>query len=443
MDFTELYKQSSGLCTFSPDGRYLATSVAHRLVIRDADSLQILHLYAATETIDHVSWSPSSELVLCASFKLGLIQIWNVQDEHWTAKIEEGVAGLVSVRWAPDSRHVLAFSDFQLRITVWSLITKEATYLQFPKYTDRGFAFRSDGRYFALAERTESKDFVSIYDCEDWTLLKRFMLDTTDMEDLAWSPDGRFVAVWETSLKYGIYIYYADGRRVSSYSAYESGLGIKSVTWSPSSQFLAIGSFDQKVRFLNHYTWRPLIEFSHPKELTAPDIAVFKEINPAKDPSMAGISSWSQVALPKMRYSFLHPPMTLPQVRADPDKPNPRVGVSSALFSADGALMLTQNDNMPTCLWIWDMTELCQVALIHQSSPIRSVTWNPVIPGLLAFCTGNGFIYIWRGGEVNGCELVEVPAVQFTVTDVKWNPNGRGLVLLDKDKFCVGFPVDE
>ena len=38
-----------------------------------------------------------------------------------------------------------------------------------------------------------------------------------------------------------------DGRCLSKYSAYEFALGIKSVCWSPSSQFLAIGSFDEKV----------------------------------------------------------------------------------------------------------------------------------------------------------------------------------------------------
>ena len=42
-------------------------------------------------------------------------------------------------------------------------------------------------------------------------------------------------------------LYSLDGRCLSRYSAYEFALGIKSVCWSPSSQFLAIGSFDEKV----------------------------------------------------------------------------------------------------------------------------------------------------------------------------------------------------
>ena len=42
-----------------------------------------------------------------------------------------------------------------------------------------------------------------------------------------------------------------DGRCLSKYSAYEFALGIKSVCWSPSSQFLAVGSFDEKVFYID------------------------------------------------------------------------------------------------------------------------------------------------------------------------------------------------
>ena len=38
-----------------------------------------------------------------------------------------------------------------------------------------------------------------------------------------------------------------DGKLMSTYSAYDFALGIKSVSWSPSSQFLVIGSYDQSV----------------------------------------------------------------------------------------------------------------------------------------------------------------------------------------------------
>lgn len=44
--------------------------------------------------------------------------------------------------------------------------------MQYPKFDDKGFTFRSDGKYFALAERKNCKDAISIYHCDDWTLSK-------------------------------------------------------------------------------------------------------------------------------------------------------------------------------------------------------------------------------------------------------------------------------
>ncbi|KAJ3294247.1 WD repeat-containing protein wrap73 [Borealophlyctis nickersoniae] len=444
MDFTELYKQSHSLCKFSPNGLYLATAVQFRVVIRDSETLQILHLFTCTDHVQQVAWAPDSDLVLCASFKLGLIQVFSLRDEGWTAKIDEGVAGCTAVEWTPDARHLLSFSDFQLRITVWSLTTKDAYYIQYPKFSDRGYSFRKDGKYFALAERKDCKDYISIYDCEDWVLLKRFAVETTDLEDIAWSPDGRFIAAWESLLEYKVLIYYPDGRLVSTYSAYDSGLGIKSVTWSPSSQFLAIGSYDQKVRFLNYYTWKPLIDFSHPQNVPYPDIAIFKETNLRDVKDSTGLASWSQAAAARsrVRYEVLRPPVTVPIRRPDPDKPNPKLGVGLCEFNCNGRFVVTRNDNMPTALWIWDLVELRQVALILQANPVRFVRWNPVKPDRLAFCSGNGYIYVW-GGEKGGCECVEVPAVNFQVHNFSWNPDGKSIVLMDKDKFCLAFPIEE
>ena len=54
-------------------------------------------------------------------------------------------------------------------------------------------------------------------------------------------------AVRVLQLQYQLLLYSVDGRCLGKYSAYQWALGIKCVTWSPSSQFLAIGSYDEKV----------------------------------------------------------------------------------------------------------------------------------------------------------------------------------------------------
>lgn len=77
-----------------------------------------------------------------------------------------------------------------------------------------------------------------------------------------------------------VLIYSPDGRCLSKYQAYESGLGVKSVSWSPCSQFLAVGSYDQMLRVLNHLTWKVFAEFVHPSAVRGPCCAaIFKVCN--------------------------------------------------------------------------------------------------------------------------------------------------------------------
>ncbi|KAI8801005.1 WD40-repeat-containing domain protein [Cladochytrium replicatum] len=440
MDFTDLFKQSLGLAKFSPNGCYLAVAVQYRLVIRDVQSLQIVHLFTFSDTIGEIAWADDSDLILCASYTLGIVQVWSLQKPEWNCKIEEGAMGLLSVFWAPDARHVLCFSDFQLRITVWSLLSGEGTYMLHPKSADKGCSFRKDGRYCAIAERKDCKDKIALIDCEDWSLIRKFAVETSDLEDISWSPDGQYIAAWDGPLNSKVLFYHPDGRLAGSFSSTEYALGVKTALWSPSGQFLAVGGYDQKARLLNQCTFQPLIEFTHPALLKRSEITFFREVDmhDPKQNTAAMNPAWQLVALPRYRYELAGAPVTVPSIRPDVEKANPKLGVGICEFNCTGELLVTRNDNMPNCLWIWDISQIRQVAYMQQLTPIKMVAWNPIEPSILAFTCGGPCIYVW-GGDSYGCEAFEVPAVNFAVSSFRWNPDGKSLVLMDKDKFCLAF----
>ena len=77
-----------------------------------------------------------------------------------------------------------------------------------------------------------------------------------------------------------VLIYSPDGRCSFKYQAYESGLGVKSVSWSPCGQYLAVGSYDQMLRISTHLTWKIFAEFMHLSTVRGPCCAaVFKVVN--------------------------------------------------------------------------------------------------------------------------------------------------------------------
>ena len=52
------------------------------------------------------------------------------------------------------------------------------------------------------------------------------------------------------------------------------------MSWSPCGQFLAVGSYDQMLRVLNHLTWKTFAEFIHLSNVRGPCCtAVFKVID--------------------------------------------------------------------------------------------------------------------------------------------------------------------
>jgi len=276
MDFSSAIS-FSGRCDFSPDNLLFATNESSRLVVRNCESLEIVGSFGCLDLISLVRWSPDSKFIIASQYKRKLTQVFSLDDPQWSCKIDEGLGGLSYAVWAPDSRHILTVTEFQLRATIWSLLKRTIFYIKFPKFSDKGMCFSNDGSYLSVVERREYKDLIGLYSTTDWQLIKHFEVDTEDVFDIKWSPDDRYICAIDSSLNYNICIYTPDGRKIAKYKAYENMLGIKSVSWSPANNFLAVGSYDQVCRVFNNITWKALAEFEHRNDLADKHVVVYSE----------------------------------------------------------------------------------------------------------------------------------------------------------------------
>jgi hypothetical protein len=213
MDFTEIYRQSAGLVAFSPGAHFILTAVSDRLVVRRADTFHVSRSWQVPSmpspsaaaisvassrpvrpaldadgitqnVITHIAWSPDSEYVFAACIKLGLVFVFRMRDEEWSARIETGTEGLLRAEWAPDGRHVLCFSEWgvshyihrpvlyfsfhltlsQLRVTIWSLVAGIATYIQYPLHPDRGTRLYAFGHPLTLSLLAKVMHFAKTAD---------------------------------------------------------------------------------------------------------------------------------------------------------------------------------------------------------------------------------------------------------------------------------------
>lgn len=427
--FTEVYKVSRPLAKISKNGQFLAFVISNRCVVRNVKTLEVEHIFVCVDVIETIKWSPDSRYLLCSIFKRNIVQAWSIEEPRWTCKIDEGSFGLIDACWSPDSRHILTTASFHMRITVWSLITKTVSYLKYCKAANPGLSFRQDGRFLALAERRDCRDHISIIVCSTWQLVKHFETDTKDLAGVSWSPDGMVLCVWEALTEdYKVLIYSLDGFCLMTYKSYSWALGIKSVSWSPTGQFLAIGSYDQKVRLLNRITFKAWAEFGFPVKITT-DMVVYKE-----RPLLLESSSDSSFESHSKYEIITERPVNVSLKPLDCSKPD-RHGVGTIKFSSDCHYLAMINDNMPNAVWIWDMGEFAISTLLLHKQPVKYITWKPN-SSQLAICNQTNNLFLW---SPTGCLVVQVPGkTDFKLQKMKWHPEGNKLLLISRDTICFG-----
>ncbi|KAE9408219.1 WD repeat-containing protein 8 [Gymnopus androsaceus JB14] len=479
MDFTEIYKQTGSLVAFSPGTHFILTAVESRLIIRSSESFEIKRTWLLDPTpsgstaslskpksvrvssehknfaISHIGWSCDSEYILAACAKNGVVHVFKLRDEEWNARIDCGAEGLVKAIWAPDGRTILCFSEWGLRVTVWSLVTGASICIQYPLYPDRGYAFRADGRYFVLAERHRSKDTLGLYDAsESYKLVRHFPLPTSSLASFALSPTGNHLAVWEGQLEYRLFIVTLAGVTLASFSPEpEPVLGIRQVAWHPSGHFLAVAGWDDKVHILDSLSWSPVITFELSSKISS-EVAIWRE------PSLEAGRGF-------LSYERLRGPQTITL--------NKKAGASQLEWNQTGSLLLVrfgeyfsrtlriilihQKRLHHASLHIYsfpegtrsDDTFSCPLqTIILSSQPILQAHWNPTRRGSLAFCCGNRristFSNEWEGESGEEEEMVEsiaIPTEEFNTRDICWSADGKGFILMDKATFCCAFEVEE
>ncbi|CAH8604652.1 unnamed protein product [Dicrocoelium dendriticum] len=402
MNFSDPIHSAIGLTHASPNAQFIGSASQHELIVRLSSNVQ----------------------------KRCIVQVFSIENPEWTCKVDEGSAGLLSAAWAPDSQHFLTTTEFYIRINVWSLSEVSVCYLKHAKACSGNFAFSPGGRYLALLERRSFHDYLSIFDCRaDWNLLRNFQLDTHDSDGLLWSPDGRYLVIWDGCLHYRAAVYTLDGRHLHTFSAYEPGrdfLGIKSVCWSPTGQLLAIGSYDQKCRILNHFNWSCLASLAHPVDQS---INPYLGLGPSgrvlhlDDNIGPGVSDhplhnyrphrvdvYEEVRheqqAQSVAYCLRSEPITIQSIRVDPKLPFPKVGIGLVAFSSDGRYLATRNDNAPHVVWLWSIDHRISLfsLLVHTSGPVRSLAWDSSSPARLALCTASDCFFMWTP---QGCLVVQ------------------------------------
>ena len=184
-----------------------------------------------------------------------------MEDGAWKATIENAtsnVGQISNVAFGDNSDSILVFSDFGVKLTIWSLVTSRGVEVRDPKLGEACYDLRPGTKHLALLTRPSAQDNLMILAPKSQNLLKSVELGTIDAQEVQWSKDGRWLAVRDTpSAGHSVHIYTADGHRFRTFNGAqdldEVGLGLKSMIWSPAGS-LILGDYNGAVTLLNKTT---------------------------------------------------------------------------------------------------------------------------------------------------------------------------------------------
>ncbi|KAJ6256062.1 hypothetical protein Dda_9154 [Drechslerella dactyloides] len=366
----------------SPDGSLVASIQASRLVLQDADTFEIKRTiqlsaelasnvcflkwspYVATSPIDtgeHGSGLPLAPRMRLLAADEQTVEIYDAHAEEWKAVLAPGFGGVKHVDFGGDDDEILVLSEFGLKVTIWSLRDSSHVDIQYPKFGSKGanprcpshinfagirkltqhkpgFGYRPETNHFALLTRPVAHDVLDIYSRQSYAPIKSVELPTIDAQGLKWSPDGRWIAIWDSpGSAYRVLLYTANGHMFRTHE-------------------------------------QPcVIEMRHTLEVKQPATDVWSE-----ELSVHG----------DRHYTLVIPPVNLPTVESPASDPNPKIGVSTISFSADRTLVVTKDERMPTSVWIWSLESLSPLAILVQLSQVKAIQWHPTRGDLLAVVCG-------------------------------------------------------
>ena len=418
-------RKFSGCIAFSPNSKFFAISKGLELIIYDNKYLKPYQNFSFCDFIEDIQWSKNSELILVGLYKRARCEIRNIENSKWYCSIDEGVKGMKYSLFSPDSLHILSICDHNIKLSIRSLVDKSLLYINFPKFAKKGLSFSSKGNFMALAERNEAKDYIGIYYVNKWTCIKKFLVETEDLQDVKWTYDNSALLIPDTPTLCILYIYSPIGDLISKIEMYQYKMGIKSLDISPNGHYICLGLYDQSLRIFNNISYTCVTIFEHDKEVLN-DI----KVNYYREELLNNEG--------ETKYEQIKPPIILKNENFGKSKNNniseksTKIGVSKLAFSFDNYFLATKNDKMPNILFIWDLNQMNLQFVLIQLNEVIYFEWAKN-KNILFISTNNNKLYYFT---LDSCKILQL-SKDFNNKSLLFSSDGKTMVIKDTNNFIM------
>ncbi|KAI1393698.1 uncharacterized protein F4822DRAFT_424161 [Hypoxylon trugodes] len=368
-------------------------------------------------------WSPSSTRILVAIPDQVHVFAARAGDFHAVIRIPSSATKSTFIDFGPTDHEVCLWSPFGIKLTLANLKCSKAVEIANPKFYNatsatRGCSFRPNTHHLALLTRSSGKDMISIHSPDTRVIERSWYPDTVDAQGLAWTPDGRWLVVWESSSQAPRVLFYtSDGHifkdwcgpppHASDDMNLKYGTGVRAVTLSPDGRLAAVTNGSTCICILNMPSMVETMRLHHPQVAQPKDT-----LQVSKPPSIlaSGHASltmkiWQEQNTLPNTGSFSLPAFVkatqavTPQWTGTNNFQESTSGCNLAKFDCSSSLLATRLEDAPGTIWIWDIPSSDLRAVLMYHANVTKLEWHPSQPEqLLVRCEGGNYaslVFAW------------------------------------------------
>ncbi|MDP6635492.1 MAG: protein kinase, partial [Phycisphaerae bacterium] len=251
---------------FSPDGKSLATGGQKSTRIWDLSTRQEGRLFGRLSALPKFTCD-GAKIAAVGGHEEGL-RIWSANGRTMIADVTKLGNKVANAACHPTKPNLLIVLMDNRSLILWDMAEDKSRWTVTPKEGDKtnrsGLAFSPDGRFIAIGAhppwlpgRTKPGG-VTLYDAASGELLKKLVFPGySTIDSVAFSPDGRYVAAASPYINSGgkqipggIALWrVSDGQYVRTLHGQDSGL--YSFAFSPDSKRIALGNNNNVIRILD------------------------------------------------------------------------------------------------------------------------------------------------------------------------------------------------